>query len=183
MVVSDPQSDSDAEAGDVEFGEENQIPPVQVISAEQVEVPVQSLLKGSWSFLKDSLLSFDELLENIRECLQSQWSSKFVPTVRQVHIEQYPEDFKRFQECVIIHTDHLPNVTQGAVSLLSLVPLVPPFCRPQLRFVAVVLCDFVFASGYKLIFCRPEAARGFVWEALPCSWGSANMQCQACKNT
>ena len=122
MVVSDPQSDSDAEAGDVEFGEEKQTPPVQVISAGQVEVPVQSLLKGSSSLLKDSLLSFDELLENIPECLQSQWSSKFVPTVTQVDIQHHPEDLKRFQECVIIHTDHLPNETQGAVILLSLVP-------------------------------------------------------------
>ena len=87
MVVTDPQSDSDAEAGDVEFGEENQTPPVQVISAAQVEVPVESLLK-------DSLLSFDELLENIPECLQSQWSSKFVPTVTQVDIQHHPEDFK-----------------------------------------------------------------------------------------
>ena len=129
MVVTDAVSDSDGEVGEIEFDPTNEAGAAEVYNASQKEVPLEALLtppcaaetnvdnlEQENSCLEDSLLSLEPLLEILPPSIQTEWGSKFVPTLAQVDIQKHPEDFKTFQECVIINTDPLPNDTQAAVS-------------------------------------------------------------------
>ena len=68
------------------------------------------------SCLQDSLLLVEQLLIIVPHSIQTEWASKFVPTLAQVDIQKHPEHFKTFQEHVIINTHPLPNDTQAVVS-------------------------------------------------------------------
>ena len=88
MVVTDAVSESDAEVEDVEFDPTNQTPADEVFGAAHNEVPLESLLTPASAtetmdveentFLQDSLVPFNQLLDVLPASIQTQWASKFV---------------------------------------------------------------------------------------------------------